>query len=117
MLRKASTLIVLIMVSSVVKFIAEMSQAQKVSNVPSTSHPLLQSQHVPVENHAASYYDPESSHYMGGAHNVALAQLAGEPLPTKNTYKGTNSERFNAQAAAYDHLSNVYEKNFRERQI
>lgn len=46
---------------------------------------------------------------MGGAHNVALAQLSGDPLPSKRTYKGTNSERFNAQAAAYEHLSKVYQ--------
>jgi len=98
MLRKAGKLIILICVSSTLKFVAEMSQDVPSVTVP-TSH-RLQAEHITKEVHPASYYDPSSSHYMGGAHNVAMAHLTGEPLPVKN-----------AQAVAYDHLSQVYKKN------
>lgn len=111
MLRKAGKLIILICISSTLKFVAEMSANVPAVQVQVPAHKRLQSTHITTEVHPASYYDPESSHYMGGAHNVAMAHLTGEPLPTKNTYKGTPSQKFNAQAAAYDHLSSVYKKN------
>jgi len=48
---------------------------------------------VEVE-HLPNYYDPTSSHYMGGAHNVALAHLTGSKP----------SDRLNGQARAFESL-------------
>ena len=110
MLRKAGKLIILICMSSMLKFVAEMSANVPAVQVQVPAHKRLQATHITTEVHPDSYYDPSSSHYMGGAHNVAMAHLTGEPLPTKNTHKGTPSQKFNAQASAYDHLSKVYKK-------
>jgi hypothetical protein len=89
MLKKATSLIMMVVFASLVKFGAEMSM--KETHV--SRHPTLKAIHEPVQRistfghaadsaspwenkeHTASFYDPKSSHYMGGAHNVALMHL------------------------------------------
>jgi hypothetical protein len=74
-------MIAMIAVASLFKFGAEMSVTTPLPMTPrlkasapiSSSSPMVEVEHLP------SYYDPMSSHYMGGAHNVALAHLSGSP--------------------------------------
>lgn len=75
MLRQATTLILLVCVASFAKFGAEMSQKE---TFVASRHPTLKAAHSTViteEVHSDSFYDPNSSHYMGGAHNVALMHI------------------------------------------
>lgn len=101
-LKKATNLVLLIVFASFVKFGAEMSQ--KNFNIPA-GHPTLKatrgsaahvSTFVPPadaaspwedKEHTPSFYDPESSHYMGGAHNVALAALSNPANPLLHAVK------------------------------
>ena len=121
MLKKATNLILMIVFASFVKFGAEMSQKQ--TKMPFTKHPTLQAAHKapvastfvdaadaanPFEKHAASFYDPTSSHFMGGAHNVALAHLSdpnnamfSAPVQSKS-YKG--AKKLNKHMTAYEAL-------------
>ena len=48
-------------------------QAEMPKAVQNLAKPALQSSHG--AGHSESYYDKESSHYMGGAHNVAIANI------------------------------------------
>lgn len=54
-----------------------------------TKKTLKHSLKAPAVNHTESFYNTESSHYMGGAHNVALKQLAEgvKPSTKKSTKK------------------------------
>lgn len=114
MLRKAGKLIILIVVAAFIKFGAEISVVHREVQVAKTHAPrhALRSAsptHAGPKKHLDSYYDPTSSHYMGGAHNVALAQLSEEPLvDISDTYRGKNLARFNAQHAAYEDISTVW---------
>lgn len=111
MFRKAGQLIILIVVASFVKFGAEVTdshqQTQRANLVARHRLQAASPTHDAPKKHLDSYYDPGSSHYMGGAHNVALAQLGGEPVVEP-------SSRFNAQQAAYEDISDVW-KNARAR--
>ncbi len=84
LLSKVTSLIVLIAVSAICKMVALTTTPQPVS-VPAVevahNTPLLK-QSRQEEQYPESYYDESSSHYLGGAHNVALKQLK-----TANTSK------------------------------
>ena len=82
--KKASKLAILVLVGSLLKFAAQVTHA-----APMTTPKLMAGHAEPKtkvwpppemfemkEDHPDSFYDPSSSHYMGGAHNVALARLS-----------------------------------------
>jgi len=112
MLKKATNLIVLICFASLVKFGAEITNHSKAPNArhhlkaarPST-FPQPGDAASPFVEHTASFYDPTSSHYMGGAHNVALAHLSD---PDNTMFAATP----NVDASPYEALieNKHYEK-------
>lgn len=78
-----SKLIGLIIGATLCKFVAESnfleSSVPEINSKKSLKGGRLQSS----KNMPESFYDPSSSHYMGGAHNVALAKLAERPTQIK----------------------------------
>ena len=72
LLKKSAALIAMIVVASIAQLVATHS-AEVAPAIRSVASHTLQSSHD--QGHAASYYDETSSHYMGGAHNVALANI------------------------------------------
>lgn len=84
LLSKVTSLIVLITVSAICKMVALSTTLEPVSVPPvEVAHntPLLK-QSRQEKQYPESYYDESSSHYLGGAHNVAL-----QSLRTANTSK------------------------------
>ena len=79
LLKKSAGLMFMIAVASIFQLMATYSSAMTPA-IQEVAHHALQSSHT--QPHAASYYDETSSHYMGGAHNVALANLS-KRLQTK----------------------------------
>lgn len=121
MLKKATNLILMVVFASFVKFGAEMSQKQSTIG---SRHPTLKatrnaevtqvtnfidigdaSNPYEEREHTPSFYDPTSSHYMGGAHNVALAHLSD---PNNAMLTGipasASTKSFNGQQTAYEML-------------
>lgn len=123
MLKKATNLILMVVFASFVKFGAEMSQKQ---NTIGSRHPTLKAIRTPTteftqatnfmeigdsaspweeKEHTPSFYDPTSSHYMGGAHNVALAHLSNpNSAMLTGVPEATPVKSFNAQQTAYEAL-------------
>jgi hypothetical protein len=78
LLKKTTQLISLITFASIFKLIAVLMEEPVAAPTVSTSHVLKQSRPSILleQEHPESFYDSSSPHYMGGAHNVALAQLS-----------------------------------------
>ena len=76
LLKKSAGLIFMIVAASVFQLLSsfkyEVSPTQVASQVATHA---LQSSRGQAQEHPDSYYDQSSSHYMGGAHNVALANI------------------------------------------
>lgn len=79
LLSRAVSLIVLIGAAAIFKLVSTVSQAPEAIAVRAT--PVLKQSHV--QEYPESYYDETSSHYLGGAHNVALEQLKAGNIPQK----------------------------------
>lgn len=72
LLKKSAGLIFMIAIASVFQLMSTY-KAEMTPSVQSVAKHALQSSHK--TEYAESYYDEESPHYMGGAHNVALANI------------------------------------------
>lgn len=81
LLSRAVSLIVLIGAAAIFKLVATVSQAPEAIAV--RANPILKQAHT--QEYPESYYDETSSHYLGGAHNVALEKLKSGKIPQKNT--------------------------------
>lgn len=76
---KVGTICALIAAASLCQFMGSMGAAES-TGVASKAHKLQSGRPT---SHPASYYDEESSHYMGGAHN-ALFQYAQDTMDGKS---------------------------------
>ena len=82
LLSRVVSLIVLICSASVFKLIANATETQRPAiAVEESSRPLLKQTHD-TQVYPESYYDEQSPHYKGGAHNVALQKLKDGEVPT-----------------------------------
>mmetsp|Transcript_5555 Transcript_5555/g.7408 ORF Transcript_5555/g.7408 Transcript_5555/m.7408 type:complete len:84 (-) Transcript_5555:1039-1290(-) len=83
MVKKVGILCAMIAGASLLQMMGAANTANPVEAVQkaSTTHNKLKAEH-----HPASYYDENSSHYMGGAHNVLInlvkeGKVNGRPTP------------------------------------
>ena len=76
-------MICMIAAASLCTYMGSLSDSSAILSVPSSSpqihHPKLAASHT--NDRLPSYYNKDSAHYMGGAHNVALANLSKGILP------------------------------------
>jgi len=99
LLKKSAGLIFLIVVASVCQLMSSKTVPETVQHVVKQNlH--LQSGHG--EEHSDSYYDKSSSHYMGGAHNVALANIRKGLVPKSEASETEHTESY------YDESSSHY---------
>lgn len=101
--KNITMLFALIVGATVCKFVAESdmfaADAEPKTAKKSLKH-SLQSPNMPE-----SFYDEDSSHYMGGAHNVALKQLAeGKVNSPKKAVKKTVND-VSAHSKALEHVA------------
>lgn len=106
--KKTGTIICLIIGATALQFFANYNTLE--SAIPA-SHPALQSSHFSlkaaspiVEDLPESYYDSSSSHYMGGAHNVAL-QAAAKTMKTSDVQVPTQASMGGAHNSALNALA------------
>merc|ERR1712226_1657191 len=113
LLKKSAGLIFMIAVASVFQLMSTYSSAMTPA-IQEVAHHALQSSHT--QPRAASFYDETSSHYMGGAHNVALANLS-KRLQTKPTVQMEQAgflATLSASISAREPMSQQeYEQNLR----
>jgi uncharacterized membrane protein YidH (DUF202 family) len=87
LVKKVGAICALIAGASILQLMSTMNTANPVEAVKKASAPKLQASH-----HPESYYDKESSHYMGGAHNVLLeyskSYMNGTPTKTQQQNLG-----------------------------
>jgi len=113
LLKKSAGLMFLIAVASIAQLMSTYGAAMTPAIQQAAGH-ALQSSHA--QPHAESFYDETSSHYMGGAHNVALANLSKrlQTRPTVQMEQAGVLGTFRAALAAREPMSEQeYSQNLR----
>lgn len=101
-LSSAGGLFCMLICAGFLKLYAEVDSFRALEAAPETVHKALKAPKLEAGK-PESFYDSSSSHYMGGAHNVALAKLQGSlPEASKKLSSGKGS--------VMSHLGNQYKK-------
>jgi hypothetical protein len=99
LLKKSAGLIFMIIVASVFQLMSTHSyETSPTEAIEKVATHALQSSRSP--EHTASYYDETSSHYMGGAHNVALNNLR-QGIKPKSQESGHTASYYDQSSSHY----------------
>jgi len=111
LLKKTGSLIMMISIAAAFQMASEMQNSNaNAKQSAAISHKLKAVAAPLVEDHPASFYDKSSSHYMGGAHNVALANMGKITDSPKQFVGESQKELGGAHNAAYELLAKKSKK-------